>query len=341
MESSICCIKKPTVSVVIPAYNVENYIEKCIKSVLKQSYACLEIIVVDDGSTDNTPILIDTLAKCNPLIRVIHKENAGVSSARNDGIDVARGDYIVFVDGDDWLALDFVEYMISLVREYDADFGLSINCFTKKDESQTQREFKKSLSPIEGTALLLSPAVMVGCWNKIYKRAMLINQNIRFLTYLFYGEGMNFITSVAQKSNRIAVGSRKVYYYRRNNAMSATTKFNIESVYNGEKALNIIENGFVEHSEELDAMVLLHRAMYNIGAIVKIINNNKKDEYKEDYVRWLSFNRKNIFKIIKSGYIPLYRKGLLLGGCVSPRLMAFLDIIRRKRIATDSVDDME
>lgn len=341
MESSKCCMKNPTVSVVIPAYNVENYIEKCVKSVLKQSYTCLEIVLVDDGSTDNTPVLIDALAKVNPLIHVLHKENSGVSSARNDGIELSRGDYIVFIDGDDWIAPDFIEYMISLVENFDADFGLSINCFTKKYEPQVQQEFKKLLSPIEGTALLLSPTVIVGCWNKIYRRSMLINQNIRFSTQLFYGEGLNFITSVAQKSNRIAVGNRKAYYYRRNNAMSATTKFNIKSIYNGEQALDMIEKDFAEHSEELDSMMLLHRAMYNIGAIVKLINNNKKREYKEDYTRWMSFNRENIIKIVKSRYISLYRKGLLLGGCTSPRLMAFLDKVRRKRIASNSVEDIE
>ena len=341
MESSKCCIKNPTVTVVIPAYNVENYIEKCVESILKQSYTCSEIIVVDDGSTDKTPMLIDKIAKCNPLIRVIHKENAGVSSARNDGIELSHGDYIVFVDGDDWLAPDFVDYMISLVRESDADFGLSINCFTQKDEPQVQQAFKKILSPVEGAALLLSPTVIVGCWNKIYKKSMLINQGIRFSTQLFYGEGLNFITLVAQKSNRIAVGNRKVYYYRRNNAMSATTKFNIKSIYNGEQALNMIENSFAEHSEELDDMMLLHRAMYNFGAVVKIINNNKKSEYKENYTRWMSFNRKNIIKIVKSRYISLYRKGLLLGGCVLPRLIALLDTVRRKRIAANSVGDIE
>lgn len=143
MESSKCCMKNPTVTVVIPAYNVENYIEKCVESVLKKSYTCSEIIIVDDGSTDNTPILIDQIAKYNSLIRVIHKENSGVSSVRNDGIELSNGDYIVFVDGDDWLASDFVDYMISLVRESDADFGLSINCFTQKDEPQVQQAFKK------------------------------------------------------------------------------------------------------------------------------------------------------------------------------------------------------
>ena len=92
--------ERTAVSVVVPAYNVEKYIEQCVLSVLNQSYPCYELIIVDDGSTDSTPQILDKLGKKDEHIRVIHKENAGVSAARNTGIDMAEGDYIVFVDGD-------------------------------------------------------------------------------------------------------------------------------------------------------------------------------------------------------------------------------------------------
>ena len=88
--------KEVAVSVVVPAYNVENYIEQCALSVLNQSYPCCELIIIDDGSTDGTPQILDKLADRNDCIRVIHKENAGVSAARNTGIDMANGEYIVF-----------------------------------------------------------------------------------------------------------------------------------------------------------------------------------------------------------------------------------------------------
>lgn len=114
--------ERAAVSVVVPAYNVENYIEQCALSVLNQSYPCCELIIVDDGSTDSTPQILDKLREKNDHVQVIHKENAGVSAARNTGIETAKGDYIVFVDGDDYLAPNFIEYMVSMAQETGAEF---------------------------------------------------------------------------------------------------------------------------------------------------------------------------------------------------------------------------
>lgn len=329
--------KEVAVSVVVPAYNVENYIEQCALSVLNQSYPCCELIIIDDGSTDGTPQILDKLADRNDCIRVIHKENAGVSAARNTGIDMANGEYIVFVDGDDYLAPDFIEYMVGMAKKTGSEFCLSQNCFTHKNECKTEMEELDVLNSADATALLLSPIVIVGCWNKMFSRQLLINEQIRFATDLFYGEGLHFITTVAQRANCVAVGNQKVYYYRRNNALSATTKFRIESVYNGEKSIDRIENELTVSGDNVRDMLLLHRAMYNIGAITKLLNNNVKEQYLSDYKRWLEFNRANITRILSSKRISMYRKFLLLGGCASPSLMARLDVWRRKKIAADSV----
>lgn len=329
--------RRAAVSVVVPAYNVENYIEQCALSVLNQSYPCCELIIVDDGSTDSTPQILDKLGEGNDHIRVIHKENAGVSAARNTGIDMAEGDYIVFVDGDDYLAPNFIEYMVGMTQETGAGFCLSKSCFTRKNEGQAEEERLNVLTPGEATALLLSPTVIVGCWNKIFSRQLLNDKQIRFATDLFYGEGLHFITTVAQKANCVAVGNQKAYYYRRNNALSATTKFRIESVYNGEKSINRIENELTVSGDDVSDMLLLHRAMYNIGAITKLINNNVKAQYISDYKRWMKFNRANIVRILRSKRISMYRKCLLLGGCLSPSLMAQLDVWRRKKISANSV----
>ena len=330
-------MKRAAVSVVVPAYNVENYIEQCALSVLNQSYPCCELIIVDDGTTDSTPQILDKHGEKNDHIRVIHKENAGVSAARNTGIDMAEGDYIVFVDGDDYLAPNFIEYMVSMAQETGAEFCLSKSCFTRKNEGQADEERLDVLTPGEATALLLSPTVIVGCWNKMFSRQLLNDKQIRFATDLFYGEGLHFITTVAQKANRVAVGNQKAYYYRRNNALSATTKFRIESVYNGEKSINRIENELTVSGDDVNDMLLLHRAMYNIGAITKLINNKVKAQYISDYKRWMKFNCANFMRILRSKRISMYRKCLLLGGCLSPSLMARLDVWRRKRIAVDSV----
>lgn len=327
------------VSIIIPAYNVEKYIEKCLKSILEQTYKNIEVIVVDDGSTDKTAQLIDSISKQDDRIQVIHKENSGVSAARNSGIEISTGDYLVFVDGDDYLAEDYVEYMLSLVEKTGSDFCLSKCCYTRKDEKQTENYYIEKLDPEEATALLLSPAVIVGCWNKIFKRSLIIKNKLRFSTTLFYGEGLSFITTVSQISNSVGVGNRKVYYYRRNNEASATTKFDINKIYNGEIALEKIRKNLIIDSDKINTMHKLHMCVFSLGALVKIKANGLEKEYLKDYKRWKLYIRHNVWKFTFNRDISIYRKLLLLGGCISPWIMMKLDSTRRKHISANSVED--
>ena len=330
---------KYLVSIIIPAYNVDKYIKKCLSSILEQTYTNIEVIVVDDGSTDQSGQIIDSISKQDFRVHVIHKKNAGVSAARNTGIEISTGDYLVFVDGDDYLAPDYVEYMISLVENTGANFCLSKCCYTKSGEEQIEREYIKKLQPEDAVALLLSPDVIVGCWNKIFNRSLIVKNNIQFSTTLFYGEGLSFITTVSQISNSVGVGNRKVYYYRRNNEASATTKFDINKIYNGEKALKAIRKQLIISSSKVNTMLNLHLCTFYLGAIVRIKSNNLEKEYSQDYKRWKSYIRHNTIKFTFNLEISIYRKLLLFGGCVSPWLMMKLDTVRRRRISANSVDD--
>lgn len=330
-------INNPLVSIVIPAYNVENYISQCINSCVKQSICQIEIIVVDDGSTDSTGEILEEWSQKDSRIKIIHQDNGGVSVARNSGIDNSSGDYITFVDGDDFLATDYIAYMLQLIQKDDSDFGISLNCYTKNGEKQVRQEEYNVIKPEEAVTLLLSPRIIVGCWNKIYKRNFIDREQLRFSTDLFYGEGLSFITSVAQKSNHVAVGNRKTYYYRRNNQTSATTKFKIESIYNGERSIERIEENLLFHTEPIQHMLLLHRSMYYIGAIVKLEEYGMVKKYYNDYKRWLSFIRKHIYQILRYREISIYRKLLLTGGCISPRIMTCLNIARKRKISSSSV----
>lgn len=326
------------VSIIVPAYNVEKYIEKCLSSILCQTYTNIEVIVVDDGSTDNTGQLIDNISQQDSRIRVIHKKNAGVSAARNNGIEMSTGDYLVFVDADDYLAQDYVEYMLSLVKASGADFCLSKCCYTKRGEKQTERDYVEILQPEDATALLLSPDVIVGCWNKIFKRSLIVDNNIWFSTTLFYGEGLNFITTVSQITKAVCVGNRKVYYYRRNNETSATAKFDINKLYNGEKALNFIRENLIISSPKINSMLDLHSCLFSLGALVRIKSNRLEKEYVKDYKRWKLYIRNSYFRLLLKKEISIYRKLLLLGGCLCPWFMMKLDTIRRRYISTNSVD---
>ena len=114
------------ISVIVPVYNIEKYLRKCIDSILSQTYENIEVILVDDGSTDNCGAICDEYAKIDPRIIVIHKKNAGVSAARNTGIMQCIGEYVFFVDSDDYLPIDSIEKLYNSINEYEADISIGI-----------------------------------------------------------------------------------------------------------------------------------------------------------------------------------------------------------------------
>ena len=109
------------VSIIVPVYNVEKYLDKCIESIVNQTYRNIEIILVDDGSPDKCPEICNEWAKKDDRIKVIHKENGGLSSARNAALEIAQGDYITFVDSDDWIENDMIQSMLTCAAKNDAD----------------------------------------------------------------------------------------------------------------------------------------------------------------------------------------------------------------------------
>lgn len=124
----------PLISVIVPVYKVEDYLDRCVQSIVNQTYRNLEIILVDDGSPDNCGVRCDDWAKKDKRIKVIHKQNGGLSSARNAGLDIFSGEYVTFVDSDDWIEEDYYELVFSLMISHDAQIGCvgryDVNCET-------------------------------------------------------------------------------------------------------------------------------------------------------------------------------------------------------------------
>ena len=166
------------VSVIIPAYNIEKYISRCLDSIIAQTYNNLEIIVVDDGSKDQTAEILDDYQKRDSRIIVIHKENGGVSSARNQGLDIAKGDYIGFVDGDDLIKPNMYEVLVKLLEEENADiahcgyqmvFPDRVDYYynTGRRKIQTTQEGLKDLL----SGKMIEPAL----YNKLYRKQLFNN----------------------------------------------------------------------------------------------------------------------------------------------------------------------
>lgn len=165
------------ISVIVPVYNVEEYLPRCVDSILAQTYRNLEIILVDDGTKDHSDEICDAYAQKDPRIKVIHKENGGLSSARNAGIDAARGEYLAFVDSDDWIEPDMYAHMLSTARKY----GVKLVCGGRYDVSSRTGEKKVGLCPpreavISGEELVrrifLWESVDSAAWDKLYHRSL-------------------------------------------------------------------------------------------------------------------------------------------------------------------------
>lgn len=166
------------ISIIVPAYNIENYISRCIETLVCQTYKNTEIIIVDDGSSDMTGKIIDDIAKKDNRIVVIHKENGGVSSARMAGIKIATGDYIGFVDGDDCVELEMFEHLLKNAKQYKADIS---HCGYQMVFPDGHVDFyyntgrKEVFNCMEGmTALVEGRVIEPGLWNKLYRREVVV-----------------------------------------------------------------------------------------------------------------------------------------------------------------------
>lgn len=169
-----------TISVIVPIYKVEAYLDECVRSIVGQTYPHLEIILVDDGSPDRCGAMCDAWAKRDDRIRVIHKPNGGLSDARNAGLEIASGDYIAFVDSDDWIEPEMYERMLAALLQEDADI-----CACRISSRYPDRradwgcpEYRVT-DPEQTYAMLYNDAFFpVSAWNKLYRRAMW--QELRF-----------------------------------------------------------------------------------------------------------------------------------------------------------------
>lgn len=225
-------MKTPSVSIIIPIYKVEKYLKRCVESVLEQTLSDLEIILVDDGSPDQCPEICDEYAKLDTRIKVIHKENGGLSSARNAGMRIATGKYIFFLDSDDWLEKDGMELLYHTAEEQKVDFvryrairtgwpGLPENAPCMVEEV---REMKGGFYDKERMKrdvyyrLLITPQLtmgaIVGAWGSLYNRNFLINNHLDFCEDIKFSEDLVFSAKVVRAAETFYyIDSPCVYHY--------------------------------------------------------------------------------------------------------------------------------
>ena len=208
--------QEPLISVIVPVYKVPQYLEQCVDSILCQTYENLEILLVDDGSPDHCGAICDGYARKDSRVRVIHKENGGLSSARNAGLDAARGDYVAFADSDDWVEPDAYRAMLELAQKYQ----VSLVCAGRYDYSEKRETRKPGLCPMREE--VLSAEEMLGrlliwdqcdsaAWDKLYARSLF--EGIRYPLGKYY-EDIGTTYLVVEKAEKVAMLPVPVYNYR-------------------------------------------------------------------------------------------------------------------------------
>ena len=309
---------KNLVSFIVPIYYVEKYIEKCVKSILEQDYKNIEVILVDDGSPDGSPKLIDKFKKMDSRVIVLHKPNGGVSSARNAGIDIAKGEYILFIDGDDLIESDYVSYFINLVKTFDLPIGMNKNFYSVYNKVSSEKIY--SIDSLKAMEWIYLGNIFVAVWNKIYKTSFLKENNIRFDENIWYGEGMLFNIECLQYIDAIAVGEKCVYHQTQN-PNSAMRKFNLESNFCGIKSLDIQRKHWKKQNEKVRHAWEYHRRAFNWQIMSGLARSGQDIIYQEVYTKCAKNLQRNLWKTLRVN-ISLKEKLLYICLAINPYLMA-------------------
>lgn len=248
------------ISVIVPIFNAEKYLHRCIKRILAQDYTDYELLLIDDGSTDNSGTICDEYAIKDNRIRVFHKENGGVSSARNWGLDNAIGEYIMFVDSDDYMLPGMLEVMYSTLESKKADLVI---CGTTEtgggywrpiaDVNYSINQLKESFVSLLHTELLSPP------WNKIYKKEII--RSNRFCEDISFGEDLLFNIQYLEKCENISFIKESPFYHEKENENSLVVKFNRNRLLDIEKVWVVVDR-FSEDKEGLYSKYLRDLIVY-------------------------------------------------------------------------------
>ena len=293
------------ISIIVPIYNVEKYLDRCIKSIINQSYNNLEIILVDDGSPDRCGEMCDEWAKIDKRIIVVHKENGGLSDARNAGIDIAKGNYLSFIDSDDYVHKDFIKVLYELCIKYNSDISMCGAFETSKDEN-CNFNLQQGNECVKYSKTILERKDNIYCvaWNKLYKKEV--------FKYIRYPKGklhedVAVINKILYYSNKIAITDLRLYFYYSNPDSIMRSSFSIKRL----DILDVIYDSylfFLEKNEMQYAYSALNDyidtaiALYNE---CQVLENHQKiqkqlmKKYSDMYMKVLKNIDMSIIKKIK------------------------------------------
>ena len=302
----------PEISIIVPVYKVEGYLKKCIESICNQTIKDIEIILVDDGSPDRCGEICDYYSKKDSRIRVIHKENGGLSDARNVGLEIATGKYIGFVDSDDFVSSDMFELLFDLCGKNNTsiagcDLAYVYDGTDRVDYCSNAQEYIMTSSEFFELMLDVQKNVRTGVWNKLYKRELF--NNVRFPKGKFF-EDVGTMYKLIFQADMISYVSVPGYYYLKQREGAITNeKYSIREYDRLEMSLNMVEY-IKKYQPQLQNVVIGYRAVNCHLTIInsmiesKINDTNMIQIIKSDLKRYY-------FQIAHSG-ISVFKKMQLL-----------------------------
>ena len=320
---------KEKISIIVPVYNVEAYLERCVESILKQTYTNLEILLVNDGSTDKSGELCDKLALRDHRIRVIHKENGGLSDARNRGIDEASSKLIGFIDSDDYIDEDMYETLYRQMVASKADLSMCghYDVYHQIPEKQVAEIKTWELMPEEAIKMVMEAKILsVTAVNKLYKKALF--EQLRFRIGKIAEDAFIMVDLIHQCSKVVATNEKKYYYVHRENSIT-TQKFSL-------KFLNVIEayeqNAKIiseNYPDLYDVAIMRLNWAYFYVLDRLLVDNDFKDKVLED--RLISYLKKNKKSILMDSRFTRARKMSFLALCLSRKLYLKILLAQTKR----------
>lgn len=246
-------LNNPLITIIIGIYNGEKYLAECFQSVINQDYNNLEIILIDDGSKDNSGKIADEYAGIDKRIKVVHQKNVGVSNSRNTALDMSTGEYVCILDQDDVISRDYVNYFYHLCKDNDAEISLtpSVDKFFGEVNTGSNKDNVRIWTGEQTAIEMLYHKIVIAPWNKMISRRLIEDNNLRFNPLFFCGEGFAFSVECYQRAKRIAVGERKVYHYRVGDPESGASKFKEENINSSINAQQYIRESFVKRTPEI------------------------------------------------------------------------------------------
>lgn len=287
----------PKISVIVPVYKAEQYLPQCIDSILSQTYGDLELILVDDGSPDNSGTICDQYAKKDNRVRVFHKENEGVSSARNLGIEKSNGEWITFVDADDTLTTDTLSKCSIFFKEAD-EIRFSMKYIYSEDGLQTKDDVMPVMSKSQYVSTIIARKTILGVCGGLYKTKLFVDNNIRFDTELVNGEDWLVLLNVTLMANKVIILPDTFYLYNNVNNSSCTHTLDYKKQFSSLLALVKITDLIKEIGGSYNKPIAAAKCDlgYNFYAGILLKSFTVKKEDVEKYTQHLQITMREINK---------------------------------------------